>query len=79
MWFTDPSCTAVVLSAWSSSTHADVVGNLMTRLYSCSKELTKWNRTTFGHDGTEIRRLEAQLKRDTNAVSRRHALSEIRE
>ena len=69
MWFTDPSCKDVVTLAWSSTFHPDVVDNLLSWIANCSEELTRWNQKTFGHVGAKIRRLEAQLKHDHNAIS----------
>ncbi|KAJ8439381.1 hypothetical protein Cgig2_021795 [Carnegiea gigantea] len=42
-------------------------------------ELIKWNRDSFGHVGSEIHKLESQLKNDKDAISRRHMLGLIRE
>ncbi|KAJ8433507.1 hypothetical protein Cgig2_018041 [Carnegiea gigantea] len=79
MWLTDPSCKDVISSAWTSTTHSDAMEQLLSRLDNCGQQLLKWNSVTFGHVGLEIKKLENQLKHDTDAVSRRRTLGEIRE
>ena len=53
--------------------------NLLSQLDSYSRELTKWNRDSFGHVGSEIHKLKSLLKNDKDAISRHHMLGLIRE
>ncbi|KAJ8445873.1 LOW QUALITY PROTEIN: hypothetical protein Cgig2_000185 [Carnegiea gigantea] len=79
MWFIEPSCEEVVMSAWTSAFTTDVVKNLLVHINRCSAELSKWNYKTFGHVGTKIWKLEAQLHSQHDAPSRRRILGQIKE
>jgi len=61
MWATDPSINEVIVSAWGASSDADLVHNLQHKIETCSASLSHWNKEHFGHVGTQIRKLEAQL------------------
>ncbi|KAJ8425212.1 hypothetical protein Cgig2_011801 [Carnegiea gigantea] len=74
MWFTNPSCSDVFASAWTLTALPDAVHNLILWLENCLEILD-----TFGHVGSEIRKLEAQLKQNHDATSRRHILEQLRD
>ncbi|KAJ8452678.1 hypothetical protein Cgig2_005014 [Carnegiea gigantea] len=79
MWFTEPACEDVVTAAWSSTSHANAVDNLLSNLSKCSDELNSWNRTSFGNVSEQICDLEQRLKSQRDAPSRRQTLALIRD
>ncbi|KAJ8423958.1 hypothetical protein Cgig2_007562 [Carnegiea gigantea] len=62
IWFTEPACKDMVTATWFSTSHANAVDNLLSRLSKCSSELDHWNRTSFGNVSQQIRDLERRLK-----------------
>ncbi|KAJ8449927.1 hypothetical protein Cgig2_029289 [Carnegiea gigantea] len=73
MWFTEPACKDVVAMAWSFTSHANAVDNLLARLNYCS------NKSSFGNVKQQIRELEQCLKSQRDAISRHQTLSLIRD
>ncbi|KAJ8422422.1 hypothetical protein Cgig2_003002 [Carnegiea gigantea] len=61
MWFTEPPCEDVVAAAWSSTSHANAMDNLLSHLSKCSNELDHWNRSSFRNVNQQIRDLEQRL------------------
>ena len=53
--------------------------NSLLRLSKCATALVEWNQTTFGVVGQQIRKLEHQLRTQTDALSWRNTLSLIRD
>ena len=74
MWILEPSCKDVIMLAWSSTQHADVVDNIMGRLNACGVQLMQWNKDFFGNVFMEITNLEKQLKSLKDAPSQRTIL-----
>jgi len=79
MWMTDPSCRDVIVHAWKQVSGIEAVGNLLTKVERCSTELQLWNKTVFGHVGSEISKIEATLRHTGDAGTRHEALREWRQ
>ena len=79
MWLSDPSCRDVIFDAWTRASGTEAVENLMVKFDGCSKDLLKWNKTSFGYVGLEISKLEVLLKSTRDVEVRWEALSKLRE
>ncbi|KAJ8435144.1 hypothetical protein Cgig2_018972 [Carnegiea gigantea] len=79
MWVTNPTCPDIIAKAWQQSRKEDCVENLVTKLEECCKELSNWNREHFGNVTKEIQWLEQRLRVQTDAISQRETLDNIRE
>ncbi|KAJ8422741.1 hypothetical protein Cgig2_015549 [Carnegiea gigantea] len=70
------TCGSQTLPVRKSLTKLD---SLLMKIDTCAVALCKWNFETFGHVGWEIHKFEEKPKQDSDALTRRQTLKEIRE
>jgi len=64
---------------WSLTTKVHEIGDLLTKLDACSKELSRWNKATFGNVGAEIKKLEQKPRSVSDPLERKNILGTIGE
>ena len=58
MWLSNSSCEEVVVSAWGSGSDGSLVGNILSKVEKCGKELGQWEKNVFGNVRMELNRLK---------------------
>jgi len=67
------------MQTWSIQSPGRAVDVITVRLGCCGKNLVAWNKDQFGTVGIETAKLEAQLKVQKDAISRREITVNIRD
>ena len=57
MWLSNSSCEEVVVLAWGSGSDGSLVGNILSKVEKCGKELGQWEKNVFGNVRMELNRL----------------------
>ena len=56
MWTRREDCRYVIKEAWTGSVRVNNPSDIMAGLKRCADELSRWNRTVFGHVPRQIQR-----------------------
>ena len=62
MWLKDNSCEGVIRESWESRQPSDLVWGFNRKIMACQENLKVWNRTTFGHVRSALKRKLEELK-----------------
>ena len=62
MWLKDNSCKGVIRDSWDSRQPSYLVWGFNRKIMACQENLKVWNRTTFGHVRSALKRKLADLK-----------------
>ena len=62
MWLKDNSCEGVIRDCWDSRQQSVSVWGFTRKIMACQENLKVWNRTTFGHVRSALKRKMAELK-----------------
>ena len=64
MWLSNLSCEEVVVLAWGSGSDGSLVGNILSKVEKCGKELGQWEKNVFGNIRMELNRLKKSLAKE---------------
>ena len=56
MWTRRDECRDIIKEAWTGSVRADNPSDIVTGLKQCSDDLSRWNKTVFGHVPRQIQK-----------------------
>ena len=62
IWLKDNSCEGVIRESWESRQPFDSVWGFNRKIMACQENLKVWNRTTFGHVRSALKRKLEELK-----------------
>ena len=62
MWLKDNSCEGVIRDSWDSRQPSNLVWGFNRKIMACQENPKVWNRTTFGHVWSALKRKMADLK-----------------
>ena len=65
MWISNEDCEQIIEAGWTTTSRRGIAG----KIKDISDELRIWNKTTFGHVGNKIKRIQEDL---TEALKHQH-------